>query len=256
MNRLLTILLATTVGTGAFAETEIASTTISGEVEVTIKENAAGDWGSTTVLDLGIAREGTAFGGFNFASTDGGDLTLDEWQLGTSIGTAATVSLGKQGDIWVGAEGEHTIANPKMDESVIVDLGSVAVAVELGDYKNDVTDIEAVAGAMHWGEEALGGTVALDYDLDAENWTFGSRVDVDNFGGVVTYAESTEKLAFEIDATTNGITAYINGDEDELARNIGAGYEMDFNGMTVEPKANYDLDAEEFSPSIVASFNF
>ena len=31
---------------------------------------------------------------------------------------------------------------------------------------------------------------------------------------------------------------------------------MDFNGMTVEPKANYDLDAEEFSPSIVASFNF
>lgn len=256
MNRLLAVLLATTVSTAAFAETEIAGATIAGEVEVTIKENAAGDWGSTTKLDLGIAREGMAFGGFNFASTDGGDLTLDEWQLGTSIGTDATVSLGKQGDIWVGAEGEHTIANPKMDESVIVDMGAFAVAAEFGDYKNDVSDIEAVAGAMHWGEDALGGTVALDYDLDAEKYTFGTRVNVDTMGGVLTYSEATEKLAFEIDASTNGITAYLNGDEDELARNIGAGYEMDFNGMTIEPKANYDLDAEEFQPSIVASFNF
>jgi len=224
---------------------------ISGGVEVEIKENASGDWGSKTTLGAGISAEGMAFGGFNFESVDGGGLSLDEWQLGTDMGEA-TVSLGKQGDIWIGAEGEHTIANPKMDESVQISMGDFAMAVEFGDWQNDVTDIEAIAGSYSLGDI----TVAGDYDLDSENIVLGSRMNVGDFGGAVTYDVDAEHFAYEVDGTTGSITAYINGDQDDVAQNIGAKYTWELNGIGVEPKVNYDIEDEEFTPQVTVGFSF
>ena len=175
--------------------------------------------------------------------------------MGTSFGET-TVSVGDQGDIWIAAEGEHTIANPKMDESVIVSMGNAAVAVEFGDWKNDVSNIEAIAGAYSTDVGEFGMTVAGDYDRVTEKYTLGGRVDMSGAGMAVTYSESTEKLAYELDSSSGAISAYLNGDEDDMLKNAGGGYTWDINGMDVEAGANYDIDLGDISPKLTMSFSF
>ena len=254
-NLLSTVIAGLLVATPVIAEEAASGPTIGGSIKVDIAENANEDWGSTLTLGTGISMDGLAFGGFNVEAKDGGDFALDEWQMGTSFGTT-TVSVGDQGDIWIGAEGEHTIANPKMDESVIVDMGSAAVALEFGDWKNDVSDIEAIAGSFSTEAGEFGITVAGDYDRVTENYTLGGRVDMSGAGMAVTYAEATEKLAYELDSSSGPLSAYLNGDEDDMLKNIGGGYTWDINGLDVEAGANYDIDLEDISPKLTMSFSF
>jgi len=250
---------ATMVVTSAFAEdatvAPVAGPVLGGSVELKFKENAAGDWAATQTLGASIAMGGTAFASFNVESIDGATAQLDEWQLGTELNDG-TVSIGKQGDVWVAAEGEHTIHNPKMDESIQLNMGNAAVAVEFGDFTNDVSDIEAVAAALTFGAGPASVKGAIDYDLDANKYTLGARADVDAIGGVLTYSEATEKFAFEADGTVFGITAYINGDQDDMTQNLGASYAYDFNGIELEPSVNYDMNAEDFAPAVTATFSF
>ena len=253
MNRLSQTLLTTTA-ISCMAFSALANP-ITGSVEVELKENSSDKWASTTTLGASMSSEGSAFGGFNIESVDGATFALDEWNLGTTVGEVS-VSLGDQGDIWIGAEGEHTIANMAMDESLRITMGTTSVALEFEDYKNDISDIESIALASTVDTGALGITGALDYDLDSENWVIGTRVDMGNYGTALTYSEDTEKLAYEVDGNLSGITIYVNGDEDELARNLGASYLVDVSGLDIEPKLNYDLDAEELTPSIVLTLNF
>lgn len=257
MTRLLAILLATTFSTVAVAEDTSAPVgpTVGGKVEVEIKENASNDWGAKTTFGLGINHNDIAFGGISLEAIDSDTLKVDEWQMGTSVGEA-TISVGDQGDIWIGAEGEHTIANPKMDESVIVSMGNAAVAVEFGDWKNDVSNIEAIAGSYTADVGEFGMTIAGDYDRVAEKYTLGGRVDMSGAGMAVTYSESTEKLAYELDSSSGAISAYLNGDEDDMLKNAGGGYTWDINGMDVEAGANYDIDLGDISPKLTMSFSF
>lgn len=253
MTRLLAILLATTFSTVAVAESTGPS--VGGKVEVEIKQNASDDWGSKTTFGLGFNHDDVAFGGIELEAVDSNSLTVDTWQMGTSIGIA-TVSVGDQGDIWIGAEGEHTIANPKMDESIIADFGDAAVALEFGDWKNDVSDIEAIAGSYTTELNSFGITVAGDYDRVTENYTIGGRADMSGSGIAVTYAESTEAFAYELDSSNGPIAVYMNGNEDDMLKNIGGGYTWDINGLDVEASANYDIDAEDISPTVKMAFSF
>ena len=256
MTRLLAILLATTFSTMAVAETSApVGPTVGGKVEVEIKENASDDWGAKTTFGLGINHNDMAFGGISLEAIDSDTLKVDEWQMGTSFGET-TVSIGDQGDIWIAAEGEHTIANPKMDESVIVSMGNAAVALEFGDWKNDVSDIEAIAGSYTADVGEFGMTVAGDYDRVTENYTLGGRVDMSGAGMAVTYSEATEKLAYELDSSNGPVSAYLNGNESDMLRNIGGGYTWDINGLNVEAGANYDIDLEDISPKLTMSFSF
>jgi len=257
MTRLLAILLATTFSTMAVAEDTSAPVgpTVGGKVEVEIKENASNDWGAKTTFGLDINHNVIGFGGISLEAIDSDTLTVNEWQMGTSVG-GATVSIGDQGDIWIGAEGEHTLANPKMDESVQVTMGNAAVAVEFGDWKNDVSNIEAIAGSYSTDIGEFGMTVAGDYDRVAEKYTLGGRVDMSGAGVAVTYAEATEKLAYELDSSSGAISAYLNGNEDDMLKNVGGGYTWDINGLDVEAGANYDLNLEEIAPKLTMSFSF
>jgi len=253
MNRLSQILLTTTA-ISCISFSALANP-LSGSVEVEVSEGSSDAWKTTTTLGLAFETEGLAFGGFNIESVDASNFTLDEWNIGTTIGPV-TASLGKQGDIWVGAEGEHTIANMSMDESLIISLDSTSVALEFKDYKNDISEIESIALSHSLSIDPLSVTAAVDYDLDSENWTLGTRISMDSYGGVVTYGKEAETIAYEIDASMSDITVYVNGDEDEMLRNIGATYAMDLSGLAIEPKLNYDIDAEDLSPSISATLKF
>ena len=256
MNRLLAILLATTFSTMAVAETSApVGPTVGGKVEVEIKENASNDWGAKTTFGLGFNHSDMAFGGISLEAVDSNTLTVDEWQMGTSLGMV-TVSVGDQGDIWIGAEGEHTIANPKMDESVIADFGDAAIALEFGDWKNDVSDIEAIAGSYTTELNSFGITVAGDYDRVTENYTIGGRADMSGSGIALTYAEATETMAYELDSSQGPIAVYMNGNEGDMLQNIGGGYTWDIRGLDIEASANYDIDAEDISPSVKMAFSF
>lgn len=258
MTRLLAILLATSFSTMAVAETSAQQLgpVVGGKVEIEIKEDASNNWGAKTTFGLGINHNDIAFGGISLEAIDSNTLTVDEWQMGTSV-SGATVTVGNQGDIWIGAEGEHTLANPKMDESVIVDMGAMAFALEFGDWKNDVSNIEAIAGSYTTDVSNLAVTVAGDYDRVTEKFTLGSRVDMTEVAGVaLTYSESSKKVAYEIDTINGPVGVYINGNEDDMLKNIGGGYTWDLSGLNVEAGANYDVDASDLAPKVTMSFNF
>ena len=245
--------------TSAFAEEAAAPVTgpvLGGSVELKFTEDASGDWGATQTIGASINMSGKAFASFNVESIDGGTATLDEWQLGTTVAPDTTVSIGKQGDVWVSSEGEHTIANPKMDESIQLNMGAFAAAVEFGNFSGDVSDIEAIAGAYTFGAGPATIKGAVDYDLDTKDYTVGARADLHNYGITGTYAEATKVFAYEAETSMGGLTAYLNGDETDMTQNVGASYTYDFNGINLEPSVNYDIDNSDVQPQFVASFSF
>ena len=246
-------------GTAAAESSSVAEPmfNIGGDIELKIEENTAGDYAAKTTLGLGVTAGQMAYGGFNVEAVDSNTFTLDEWHMGVQV-DAGSVSVGKQGDIWIDAPSaiaHNTLADMTMDESVQARLGGLSVAMEFGDVKNDVSDIEAVAGSYTLTEGDISATGAIDYDLDAKTYTLGGRVDVAMAGGAVTKAEGGV-WAYEVDGSMGGITAYLNGNEDDMARNIGANYSWNFDAITVKPEVNYDLDASELSPSMTMSFSF
>ena len=72
----------------------------------------------------------------------------------------------------------------------------------------------------------------------------------------MTYGTELQTLSFEADATAFGVTAYLNGDENDMTENVGAGYVTEVGGLGLETAMNYNFDAEEVSPQVTLSFAF
>lgn len=257
MSKLLTttaLVLAT--GSAAF------SADLGGEITIDIEENAAGDWGATTSFDLGISAGDVASARMDFVVDADGDVNLDEYALGTSV-AGATLSFGDQGNAWVASEDGATIADPAMEESFMVSAQGATMAFGWTDIGADVTDLSNVQGK--YGLTMLAGKAhveaAGDYNFNSENWTVGGRADMfvtDNIaaGSVITYGSADEKLAFESDVTAYGVTAYLNGDMDDVAQNVGGSYTYDLSGVELGAGVNYNIDTEEMTPNMSVSFAF
>ena len=234
---------------------------VSGEVSLDFAETAAGNWGGTMGLDLGVdAGQGTVALGFEAVS--GGALTLDTWTVGTTVGGVG-FAIGNDNGVFVGAEGEHTLAAPAMTESVKVTVGDAAVAVGFTDWTADVTDISNIQGAYTLGGVAglLDVTAAVDYNLTTENTVLGASVGgfavgQASLGGAVTYDVDAELFAYEGVANAMGITAYVNGDQNDAFQNVGGSYDYILGGATLSAGANYDVNASEFAPTVGLSFAF
>ena len=265
MKSVLAIIAAGLVATStsAFAESTpvapAAVTTIGGEVSLDFSEQTSGDWGGTMGVDLDVdsAAGGVAL---DFSATDGGNLTLDNWTVGTTVG-ALGVAIGDDNGVMPGAEGEQTLAAPAMTESVQVTAGAATVALGFTDWTADITDISNIQGAYTLGVVGLDVTAAADYNLDSENTVLGAGVagldlGVASLGGAMTYDMDAEVFGYETVATTGGLTAYLNGDDTDALQNIGGEYEMLVNGATFTAGANYDVDASELTPTVGLSFNF
>jgi hypothetical protein len=102
---------------------------------------------------------------------------------------------------------------------------------------------------------------AGDYNFNTEEYALGGRVDAFlseslSAGGAVTYGSSDETIGFEVDATIAGITAYLNGDQDDMAQNVGGSYTYDLNGVELGAGVNYNIDTEEMKPSAMIGFAF
>ena len=262
MRKVFTILAATMFAGAAFAETPVVPTPVlSGEVSLDFAETANDKWGGTMGLDLGVDAAGLANIDLDFSATDGNAVTLDNWTVGTEVGGVG-VALGDDNGVFVGAEGEQTLAAPAMAESIKVSVGDAAVAVGFTDWTADVTDISNIQGAYTLGDIAgLEITASGDYNLDSENIVVGAaasglELGVASLGGTVTYDTDAELFAFEGVANVMGVTAYANGDQDDAFQNVGGEYTYNIGGAALTAGANYDLNAEELKPTVGVSFSF
>ena len=185
MRKVFTILAATLFSGAAFAEAPAMSPVLSGEVELKFTQDANDDWGGAMGLDLGINATGLATIDLDFKAVDGGAVSLDKWTVGTTI-NAIGIAIGDDNGVFVGAEGEHTLAAPAMAESVKITAGDASVAVGFANWGSDITDISNIQGAYTISDVAgLAVTASGDYNMDTENFAIGSRSEYllnDNIG--------------------------------------------------------------------------
>ena len=271
MRTLALTLVAAFAATSAFAEDTVTKTQapvaalpVTFSVEVDVTENQTTDkYEATTTLGMDFASDSTAaFGGFNFDSVDGGNLTLDEYYIGTTVGEV-TLSYGDQGGVMptaIADAGFDALSDPNaaMTESLQASAYGLDFALGLTDVTTDVTDVANVQAAYTMSLPVLDVTAAVDYNNTTEKYIWGGRVATDlagaGVGTTATYA--AEVFAFEADVTVMGVTAYMNGDENDATQNVGAAYTKGFDGLTLTADANYNFDAEEVTPSLNLSFNF
>jgi len=233
-----------------------AESVLSGSMEVEVNS----DKEATLTLGAGLSAGDLAFGSFNVESVDGGSFELDQWQIGADV-AGATVSFGDQDGIFVEGENGATLAAPAMEESLKVSLGDAQVAVGLTDWNADITDISNVQGAYTVGAGLVSVTASGDYNLDSEEYMLGGRADgveVANImlGSTLTYSSANEQIAYEVDGTMMGVTAYLNGDDTDALQNVGASYDRTVAGLNLGTDLNYNLDTEEFTPSVTVGFSF
>lgn len=238
-----------------------AETSIGGEVSLDFEENAAGDYAGSMGLDLDISAAGIATVDLGFEAAPDEALTLDKWTLGTTVGGSIGIAIGNDNDMFVGAEGEQTLAAPSMSESIAVSVGGAGVAVGFTDWTSDMTDVSNIQASYSMGLSFAAVTAAVDYNLDTENTLLGAEVALGNIGvaevgGAVTYDIDAENIGFEGVAEVMGVTAYVNGDQDEMLQNVGGEYSYDIGGVELTAGANYNIDAEEFTPTIGVAFAF
>jgi hypothetical protein len=233
-----------------------AEPTLSGSMEVEINKDAE----ATLTLGAGLSAGDLAFGSFNVESVDGGSFDLDQWQMGADV-AGATLSFGDQDGVFVEGENGATLSEPAMAESLKVSLGDAQVAVGLTDWNADITDISNVQGAYTVGAGFASITASGDYNLDSEEYMLGGRADgveVANImlGSTLTYGSADEKIAYEVDGTMMGVTAYLNGDDTDTLQNVGASYGRTVAGLDLGTELNYNLDTEEFTPNVTVGFKF
>lgn len=258
-------LLVTTVASILIATSSQAAD-LGASIKVEVAENSATEkFEAKTTLGISIDSAATgAFGGFNFESVDGGNLTLDEYHIGTQVG-ATTVSFGKQGGVMpeaIAAAGFDTLAdaNASMTESLQVSAMNVSVALGLADVTADLTDVANVQLAYTLPVATAVVIAGVDYNRSAEEYTYAVQTYADLASGLsvsntVTYAAST--WAFEAGTTTaSGITAYLNGDENDALQHVGVSHTRDLNGLSLTGELDYDTDESTLSPTVSLSFAF
>lgn len=269
MNKLLTTTALVILGTSAFADDTApaapAAVTLGGSIETVIAETANDKYGATTSFDLDVnAPDGIVTGGISFKATPSTSVSIDEWNIGTTVG-AATLSFGEQGNIWFDTESSAvngTIEEPTMaKESLQVSAMGATVALGFDAIGTDVTDLENVQFSYGMNLSILDVATAADYNVDNQEWVVAGRADTAGMlegvrlGGAVSYGTLSEKTSFEADATVMGLTGYFNGDTDDVTQNVGGSYTIG-EELSVEGAVNYNLNTEVVSPSVTLSFDF
>jgi hypothetical protein len=136
------------------------------------------------------------------------------------------------------------------------------VAVGFTDWTADITDVSNIQGAYTIGTTIANITASGDYNVNSEEWAVGGRATTEGLisnvalGGTVTYGSEAEVFAFEADATVMGITGYLNGDQNDTLQNVGGSYSYNIGAANLEGGVNYNIDSEEFAPSVSLSFAF
>ena len=258
-------IVAVMAASSAMAEdTTMANPLMTGELSLNFAETANDNVGGTMALDLDINAAGVATVDLGLKATDGNTVTLDTWTVGTSVDGLA-LSFGDDHNLMpetaANAAADGTLAAPAMTESLQVGVAGVSVALGLTDWTTDLTDVSNVQGAYTIDMDRFAITGAMDYNMDSENTVLGAEIaGIDlgmvTAGSALSYDVDAEAFAFEGIVARNGLSAYLNGTDDNRLQNIGGEYEVDVNGATFTAGANYDVDSEDLTPTAGLAFSF
>lgn len=267
---MLSAALVATVATSAFAQDAAdespfaySQSMMTGSIELEIAENAAGDYAAATTFGIGIVSPGLTFGQISLESTTGDSFEVNEWYIGTAISDLSSVSFGDHdGGVFVESYSDYSdIVEPEIGVSLISIVGDASAAIGFTDIKTDITDVSNIQLAYTLNTPVTGITASMDYNLDSEDYAIAGRihgVEVASVlvGSTVSYENASEMIAYEVDATVQGLTAYVNGDKDDALKNVGAGYVTGYGSLEFAADVNYNIDTEEFSPRATITFNF
>jgi hypothetical protein len=148
-----------------------------------------------------------------------------------------------------------------MTESLQVTMGGASVAVGLTDWTTDVSEVSNLQGAYTLDAGVGSLTASADYNRTTENTVLGGAltgVDLAGMtaGGMMTYDTDASKMAYEGSLASNGITAYVNGDDTNKLQHIGGEYVMAWNGAELSAGVDYDTDSKDWAPQAGISFKF
>ena len=270
MRTLALTLVAALAATSAFAEETVTKTqtpvgpVITGAVNLDFAETAAGKTAGTMGIELDVDAGSLATVDLDFKATDGNALTLDTWTVATTVG-AFGVAVGDDNGLMptttADAAADGTLTVPAMTESVQVTMGAASVAVGLSDYTTDVTEVSNLQGAYTVDAGIVDVTASADYNRTTENTVIGAEVGgldlgMMTAGGALTYDTDAADWAFEGSVATGGLSAYINGTDDNRLQHIGGEYVLNYAGAELSAGVDYDTDAEDWTPQAGLSFNF
>ena len=250
------LLLTTVAVLGLTGAVYAADVTGSVELEVAKASDGAYNMTPTLTLDFGTTITGGVVG---TASISMEDNEISGYALGTTFGKFG-LSVGDQGDLFVGGYEGNTLAEPtSADVSVIATVGDAKFLIGLADPESDLGDIQNIQGAY---TVAMGAKLvvdaSVDYNVDTEDYVLGAgftgyAAGPVDLGATVTYGDI---FAYEATVSKGGVTAFVGGDENEAAQEVGVGYETTVGGLTVSTKSVYNLDTDELAPSLTVAMSF
>jgi len=263
-------MVAAMATTSAMAEDTVTKTqapvgpVLTGAVNLDFAETAAGKTGGTMGIELDIDAPGIATVDLDFKATDGNALTLDTWTVGTTIGSVGLAFGDDNGllpETTADAAADGTLAKPAMTESLALSFGNASVAVGLTDWTTDVTEVSNLQGAYTVDAGIVDVTASADYNRTTENTVLGAEVGgldlgMMTAGGALTYDTDAADWAFEGSVATGGLSAYINGTDDNRLQHIGGEYVLTYAGAELSAGVDYDTDAKDWKPTAGLSFNF
>ena len=262
-------MVAAMAANSAVAEETVAVATptapvMTGAINLDFAETTAGKTAGTMGIELDFDAGDVATIDLDFKATDGNALTLDTWTVGTQVG-ALGLAFGDDNGLLpeTGANSAvyGTLAKPAMTESLALSFGSASVAVGLGSWTTDVTDISNLQGAYTLDTGVASVTASADYNRTSENTVLGAEVaGIDlgmiTAGGMATYDMDAEAMAYEGSVALSGLEAYINGSDANKLQHVGGEYTMDVAGAELSAGIDYDTDAKDWTPTAGLSFNF
>ena len=268
--RILTTIAAILVATTAMADQAVevtptaATPVISGAVNLDFAETAANKTAGTMGIELDVDAGSLATVDLDFKATDGNSLTLDTWTVGTTIGAVGLAFGDDNGllpETGANASADGTLAKPAMTESLALSFGNASVAVGLTDWTTDVSEVSNLQGAYTVDAGIVDVTASADYNRTSENTVLGAEVGgldlgMMTAGGMMTYDTDAEDWAFEGSVATGGLSAYINGTDDNRLQHIGGEYVLNYAGAELSAGVDYDTDAKDWKPTAGLSFNF
>ncbi len=231
------------------------------DADIDITENTAGKYIATKKITFDVTAVGDAFGGVEVVAGTDDKLAVGDWNVGHSVGSAS-VSFGKQGNLFVEGEASAAnspLANPSMGTSLQAAFSGASVGLAFTDVGTDVTDIASLQGSYELDLGGFSASTSADYNFDSKNIAvgvgFGVEIREQSVDTVMTYADDV--WAYEGSTTLLGITGYLNGDQNDMTQNLGGSYLVGLSdAASIESKLNYDMNSEQYTPSVNLSFSF
>jgi len=263
-------MVAAMATTSAMAEETVTKTqapvglVLSGAVNLDFAETAAGKTAGVMGIELDVDAGSLATVDLDFKATDGNALTLDTWTVGTTIGAVGLAFGDDNGllpETGANASADGTLAKPAMTESLALSFGGASVAVGLTDWTTDVSEVSNLQGAYTVDAGIVDVTASADYNRTSENTVLGAEVagldlGMVTAGGMATYDTDAEDWAFEGSVATGGLSAYINGSDENRLQHVGGEYVLNYAGAELSAGVDYDTDAKDWTPTAGLAFNF